>query len=137
MKRLFAALTLLLAPLALAATAPRTLELYGPATNTTVEITANLRLTLVIDGERVAARVKTEPPLSGTGALEGRFVGGWCELEGKLDGGIILKFRGVLNARDFRGTYLAAVPDTPLQYGKFLLVLQPAEPSRTGTSAKP
>ena len=37
--------------LAFAATAPRTLELYGPATNTTVEITANLRLTRFVGGD--------------------------------------------------------------------------------------
>jgi hypothetical protein len=113
-------------PLAAAAAPPRTLRLAGPATNTTAEITATMHLTLVIDGERLTAQLQTDAPLTGSGKLAGRIAGGWCELEGKLAEGFEVKFRGVLNERDFRGIYLAAPGGQPLQYGKFILTVQPA-----------
>ena len=127
--KIFPALLLLLlagAPLVAATAAPRTLELSGPATNTTAEVTAVLHLTLVIAGEQLTAQLRTDAPLTGSGQLTGRAAGGWCALEGKVAEGFAVKFRGVLNARDFRGTYLAAVPGAPLQYGKFLLTVEPA-----------
>jgi hypothetical protein len=40
-----------------------------------------------------------------------------------LEEGVTLQLRGVQNAKDFRGTYIAAVPDSLLQYGKFELAL--------------
>ncbi len=108
----------------LRAAEPRTLVLYGPATNTTAEVTANVQLVLAIDGEKVTAEMKTEAPLVGTGKLQGRMLGSWCELSGKLTEGFQIQFHGVLNARDFRGTYLAAVPGEPVQYGKFQLAVK-------------
>lgn len=101
--------------------APHTITLSGTLTNTTVEVSAPATLELMIDGEKLTAKLKTEQPLSGTGTLEGRILGGWCDLHGQLDKGVTLQLRGVLNAKDFRGTYLAAVPDSLLQYGKFEL----------------
>lgn len=80
-----------------------------------------MHLTLVITGEKVVAQLKTDAPLSGTGELTGRCVGGWCELIGKLPDNLTLKFRGVMNAHDFRGLYLAAIPGQPIQYGTFQL----------------
>jgi hypothetical protein len=129
MKRLLLFLCFGCAPLFAATAPPRTLTLAGPATNTTVAVTAVMHLTLVLDGEKAAAELKTDAPLTGSGPLKGRFIGGWCELEGRLAEGFTIKIRGVLNARDFRGTYLAAVPGTPLQYGKFNLAVQPAPSS--------
>ena len=121
-----------------AATAPaRTVELAGTATNTTADVSAAMHLTLVITGENVTAQLRTEAPLSGSGKLTGRFVGGWCELEGQLAEGFAFKLHGVLNARDFRGLYLAAVPGVPLQYGKFLLVPPAAKTSDASTKTKP
>lgn len=108
-------------PAASALAAPRTLLLTGTATNTTADVTAPMTLTLVIDGEAVTATLRTDPPLSGSGTLTGRLIGGWCELRGKLDEGFEIEFRGALNARDFRGTYVAAVPGQLVQYGKFQL----------------
>jgi len=102
--------------------APRTITLAGTLTNTTEEVSADATLVLTIEGEKLTVRLKTEPPLSGTGTLEGRILGGWCDLHGQLDEGVVLQLRGVLNAKDFRGTYLAAVPGSLLQYGKFELV---------------
>ena len=102
----------------------RTTSLYGDITNTTVDASSKARLTLSIEGENVVATLKTEPPLSGSGRLEGKFRNGWCELSGKTEQGFQLQFRGVLNAQDFRGTYLAAVPGEPIQYGKFQLTVE-------------
>lgn len=91
-----------------------------------------MHLTLVISGEKVTAQLKTDAPLSGTGELTGRCVGGWCELTGKLPDNLTLKLRGVMNDRDFRGLYLAALPGQPIQYGTFQLAsaTAPAAPAR-------
>lgn len=116
----------------------RTLQFDGPATNTTAEVTATMHLTLVITGEKVTAQLKTDAPLSGTGELTGRCVGGWCELIGKLPDNLTLKFRGVMNDRDFRGLYLAAIPGQPIQYGNFQLTPVPtAPPAPTASSPAP
>ena len=133
MKRLLLLLFFGCAPLLAATAPPRTLVLMGTATNTTVEVAAVMHLSLVINGEQATAVLKTDAPLSGSGPLRGRFIGGWCELEGQLAEGFTIKIRGVLNARDFRGTYVAAVPGTPLQYGKFSLAVQPAPPATKKT----
>jgi hypothetical protein len=124
----------LLSFLALAALAwaePRTLVLTGTVTNTTGDVTAPARLELTLDGETISARLVTSPPLTGTGVLTGRCLDGWCDLSGTVDGGFALTFRGVLNARDFRGTYTAVPPRGPLQYGRFLLA-----PAVTASPAK-
>lgn len=102
---------------------PRTLVLYGPVTNTTGDdVSANVRLVLTIDGESVTGEMKTEPPLVGTGKVTGRMIGAWCELSGKMAEGFDIQFRGAVNGKDFRGTYIAAVPGEPVQYGKFQLL---------------
>ncbi len=117
-----------LAAAAIAAAAPRTLLLTGTLANTTAEASAPARLELTLDGDTVSARLVTSPPLTGTGALSGRYADGWCELSGTLDGGITVKFRGVLNARDFRGTYVATPAQGAVQYGRFDLTLITAPP---------
>lgn len=104
----------------------RTVELTGTLTNTTVEAEAPARLVLAVRGETVTATLTTEPPLVGSGKLEGRIRGGWCELAGRLEQGFQIQLRGVMNSRDLRGTYLAAVDGSPLQYGKFHLTVAPA-----------
>lgn len=105
----------------------QTLVLTGPVTNTTMERTATVRLTLAIEGGKVTGTMKTEPPLAGTGRLEGVFRGGWCELKGRLDEGFEIRLCGVFDGRDFRGTYIVAVPGEPLRYGRFQLA-QAASP---------
>ena len=102
--------------------APKVVTLAGTLTNTTEEVAATATLVLTIDGESVTAQLKTEKPLNGTGAMTGRLLGGWCELSGKLAEGVVMQLRGVLNAKDFRGTYIAVTPGSLLQYGKFELV---------------
>ncbi|HYD84478.1 MAG TPA: hypothetical protein VEA63_10505 [Opitutus sp.] len=98
---------------------------HGLVTNTTAAASANVRLVLTIDGENVSGEMTTEPPLSGAGKLEGRLRGGWCELSGKLNEGFTIQFRGAFNGRDFRGTYVVAVPGEFVQYGKHHLKLHP------------
>lgn len=109
--------------LALGAADARALLLTGTLTNTTVEAAAPARLTLTLAGEIATATLVTEPPLRGTGKLEGRFLHGWLELQGKLADNITVQFRGALNAHDYRGTYLASTPGQPVQYGKFHLTI--------------
>lgn len=105
---------------------PRPARVFaGTITNTTIDAAAPVRIELLIDGETVTAAMKTEPPLSGTGTLEGRFRGGWCELRGKLNEGFAIRMRGACNDADFRGTYVVEVPGSPAQYGKFNLAAQP------------
>ncbi len=123
----FILLLCLAAARALAAT--ETVRLAGKITNTTGEVSAPATLVLTLDGEKVTAELVTSPPLAGSGSLEGRYIGGWCELHGKLSDGITLQLRGVLNPRDFRGTYIAAVPDSLIQYGKFQLAREAVAPS--------
>ncbi len=124
--RRVSAILFLLAGLAgaLRAAEPEVRVFYGLATNTTAEASANVLLVLAIDGEKVVGQMQTEAPLAGSGRLEGRLIGGWCELKGQLEEGFTIEFRGACNARDFRGTYTAAVPGELLQYGKFQLSLQ-------------
>lgn len=98
---------------------PRLLVLSGTVINTSGDISAPARIELSIEGETVTAQLVTSPPLSGTGPLSGRQLDGWCELSGKLNG-FTLKFRGVLNSRDFRGTYTATPEQGPVQYGRFI-----------------
>ncbi len=128
-----------LAPLATIIAAPtRTLTLRGPITNLTAEATATVTLVLTIEdeapgsaaapGRTVSGTMKTEPPLTGSGKISGRFLGGWCELRGQLDEGFQIEFRGAFDERDYRGTYLVAIPGQPLQYGKFQLTRDPPLP---------
>jgi hypothetical protein len=122
-------LVLLLCLAARAFAAPETIRLAGEITNTTGEVTAPATLVITIDGEKISGELLTSPPLSGSGKLTGRFIGGWCELHGKLSEGITIQFRGVLNPRDFRGTYIAAVPNALIQYGKFQLAREATAPA--------
>lgn len=109
---------------AIAAPAPRAVSLYGTVINTTGDVEAKARITLTVDGERVKGTLATEAPLTGSGPLEGSFRNGWLELSGKLKEGLSIQFRGALNSVDYRGTYIAAVPGTPVQYGKFQLAVE-------------
>lgn len=133
MKPILLSLLLLLAALPIrkvfgadAGSTPRTIFVEGSITNTTAEIASVARLELVIEGETAKATLRTEPPLSGSGQLVGRMRGGWCELSGKLSEGFVLHLRGAINERDFRGTYTAEIPGSPIQYGKFHFTVRAA-----------
>lgn len=117
-------LVLCSALVSLAASASRTQVLTGTVTNTTVDQAAPARLALTLSGETATAQLTTELPLTGSGQLAGHFRHGWLELSGKVDGKLALHFRGALNARDYRGTYVATLPDKSTQYGKFHLTLE-------------
>lgn len=112
----------LLASVALRSADLTSLSLRGTVTNTTMEVSATARMDLVVDGEKVTGRLVTEKPLLGTGAVTGRFVGGWLELSGKTAEGFTLLFHGTLSPRDYRGTYLAVLPGQLAQYGRFTLL---------------
>lgn len=103
------------------AAAPQTIVLVGELTNTTADVSAPARLTLEVTDGKVRARLVTQAPLTGTGELTGVLEGGWCELRGALGEGVTLRLRGGLNERDFRGTYVAAVEGSLVQYGRFQL----------------
>ncbi len=120
-----AAILLMVWAAALAAAETRTLVMHGPVTNTTGDdVTANVLVVLTVEGEKVTGEMKTEPPLAGTGKVEGRMLGAWCEFSGEMQEGFRIAFRGAVNAKDFRGTYVAAVPGEPVQYGNFQLKVQ-------------
>lgn len=106
-----------------AAPAPRLLALAGTLTNTTADASGETTIALTLSEETATATITTSPPLVGTGKLEGKFRQGWLELSGKLDEGFTLQLRGALNSQNYRGTYIAAVPGSPVQYGKFDLVV--------------
>jgi hypothetical protein len=112
-------LLLYFALLAGASAAPPAVSLTGTLTNTTAGVAAPARLEIVRDGTTLSARLVTLPPLSGTGALQGICLDGWCELGGKLDGGFAVKLHGVMNAASFRGTYVVTPASGPTQYGRF------------------
>lgn len=123
-RRVISVLTLVVATSGGAAET-RTLVLHGTVTNTTEDdATAKVLMVLSVDGEKVVGEMKTEAPLMGTGKLEGRMVGAWCELSGEMQEGFRIQFRGAVNAKDFRGTYVAVVPGEPVQYGNFQLKVQ-------------
>lgn len=104
--------------------APKALALKGSVTNTTGEISAPAELAITRDGEKLVAQLVTKPPLSGTGKMEGVNRDGWCELSGKL-GDFEIRFRGVLSARTFRGTYTAKPDHGQVQYGRFDFAVSP------------
>jgi hypothetical protein len=114
----------------LAGAAPTEIRLEGRLTNLTGDDTsARARVELRLDGEKASARIVTEEPLTGTGELSGRMAGGWLELSGTLEGGLKVVFRGALSPRDYRGTYIAAVPGDLVQYGRFDLDRAPPTPA--------
>lgn len=129
MKHLTLAL-LLLFPVAIHASpvesVRRTIVLFGEVRNTTAEASAKMRLELTIQGEKVTGVLTTQGALSGSGRVEGKLRGGWCELAGELVEGYRIQMRGGLNARDYRGTYFVGMAGSPVQYGKFQLALQAA-----------
>ncbi len=114
----------------LAAAQPRTILLSGTVTNTTGDITAPAQLEITQEGETIRASIVTSPPLTGTGTMTGRYLDGWCELSGDVKEGFSLKFRGVLNAQGFRGTYVVTPKQGQTQYGRCEFVPSATRPSK-------
>ena len=111
---------------------PRSFVVEGTITNTTIGVSAGVRLEMLITGEAVSASIKTELPLAGSGVLHGRWLSGWCTLEGKLQEGFLLRMRGVADASDFRGTYVVEVPGSTAQFGRFEMKVQSHAPIANG-----
>ncbi|HEY4247940.1 MAG TPA: hypothetical protein VGM64_13890 [Lacunisphaera sp.] len=127
MKKIFLSFVLLVT---LAAAQPRTISLAGTVTNTTGNVTAPAQLEITQDGETIRASIVTLPPLTGTGAMTGRCLDGWCELSGDVAEGFSFKFRGVLNADSFRGTYMVTPKQGQTQYGRFNFRLSATRPAK-------
>lgn len=106
---------------------PRTISLQGTVTNTTGNIAASAQLEITQDGEKIRASIVTSPPLTGTGTMTGHCLDGWCELIGDVGEGFSLRFRGVLNAQGFRGTYVVIPKQGQTQYGRFAFTQVPAK----------
>ena len=49
---------------------------------------------------------------------------GWLELAGKMSATATIQLRGVMNALDYRGTYIVGVPGEPVHYGRFELAVE-------------
>ncbi len=127
MKKLLLGFALLLT---FAAAQPRTISLTGTVTNTTGNVTAPAKIEIIQDGETLRASIVTSPPLTGTGTMTGRWLDGWCELSGDVKEGFSLKFRGVLNAHGFRGTYVVTPKQGQTQYGRFEFTPAAARPPK-------
>lgn len=115
MKTLLLFLSLVVA----ASAAPQTRSFEGTMTNITGEAVAPGRLELTQEGRKLTARLVTLPPLTGTGTLVGVCIDGWCDLRGSLEGGFTVVFRGVINSKNFRGSYVVIPTQGRTQYGKF------------------
>lgn len=109
---------------ATAAPAPRVVSLAGRMVNTTNDVSAPASLVLTFEGEKVTAEFKVTAPLVGNGTLAGSFRQGWLELAGKISATATIELRGVMNALDYRGTYLVSFPGEPVQYGRFELAVE-------------
>ncbi|MEO6995276.1 MAG: hypothetical protein ABI273_16840 [Lacunisphaera sp.] len=130
MKKIFLSFAVLALLATLAAAQPRTISLAGTVTNTTANLTAPARLDLTQEGKTIHASIVTSPPLSGTGTMTGRCLDGWCELSGDVVEGFSFKFRGVLTADGFRGTYVVTPKQGQTQYGRFEFVPAATRPSK-------
>lgn len=106
------------------AQAPRVIPLSGTVVNTTGDVSAPATLVLTLEGGKATATLTISPPLVGQGTLSGTFRQGWIELGGKISDTATLQLRGVMNALDFRGTYLVGIPGEPVQYGRFELAVE-------------
>jgi hypothetical protein len=109
----------LLAATLFAAPVPRVVTLAGTMVDTTADAFAPATLVLTVEGDRATATLKVAPPLAGEGTLQGSFRQGWIEIAGRISATTTVQLRGVMNALDFRGTYLAGTPGEPVHYGRF------------------
>lgn len=92
----------------------------GEIVNTTHDVTAPIRLELVVEGERLTGHVEVEPPLSaGRWPLEGRRTGAWCEFVVKQSPTTQTLFRVVWGTDgQLRGTYVFGGEGEWVQYGR-------------------
>jgi hypothetical protein len=118
-----ALLVLLLAlGFAVTATAAETRTLTGTVTNTTHEVTAPVKLELVLadDGKTFTGWITVEAPLTpGRWPVTGTRQGAWCELSYKPTPDTTVQFRGALSATEYRGTYIFGGKGELVQYGRF------------------
>jgi hypothetical protein len=89
-------------PIALQA---KTLVYEGTVRNHTVQESAQARLKLNIEGEKVTGYWTTFPPLQGSGPISGIYRNGKCELSVIIDEDTIMEIKGSCRDDGFDGAY--------------------------------
>jgi hypothetical protein len=89
-------------PIALCA---KTLVYEGTVRNQTVQESAQARLKLNIEGEKVTGYWTTFPPLQGSGPINGVYRNGKCELSVIIDEDTIMEIKGSCRDEGFDGAY--------------------------------
>ncbi len=98
--------------------APETFQ--GTIENTTHALSAPGRFELTFDGENVRGFLTIEAPLrAGRFSVEGTRRGAWCEVICRYDDGTRTVFRGVIDERGYRGTFIYGGGGQLVQYGRF------------------
>lgn len=113
-------LLVMLATLHGAAPAP-VLEVHrGTIENTTHTVSAAAVFELTFDGETVRGFLTVEAPLkAGRFPIEGTRRGAWCEVVCPYGDGSRTVFRGVIDERSYRGTFVYGGGGELVQYGRF------------------
>jgi hypothetical protein len=96
---------LLLSALLSIALHARTLVYEGMVRNLTVQESAQARLKLNIEGEKVTGYWTTFPPLQGSGPISGIYRNGKCELRVIIDEDTIMEIKGSCRDDGFDGAY--------------------------------
>ncbi|CAM3154787.1 hypothetical protein [Rariglobus hedericola] len=119
--------TLLLAGVTHVAAVTETRLLAGTVTNTTHDVTAPVKMELIItDDGKITGWLVVEAPLqAGRWPLTGSRKGAWCEVTCKQSADTATQFRGALSATVFRGTYIFGGKGELVQYGRFQASLIP------------
>lgn len=96
-------------------------ELFaGTIENTTHAVTAPGVFALTFEGEAVRGFLTVEAPLkAGRFPVEGTRRGAWCEVICRYDDGTRTVFRGVVDERGYRGTFVFGGGGQLVQYGRF------------------
>lgn len=92
----------------------------GTIENTTHAMSAAGRFELSFDGETVSGFLTIEAPLkAGRFSVEGTKRGAWCEVICRYEDGTRTVFRGVVDERGYRGTFIYGGGGQLVQYGRF------------------
>lgn len=114
--------------------APESIQLVGPITNTTRDVSAPGKFELTFEGETIRGFLTLEAPLgAGRWPVEGTRRGAWCEMTCAQTSGTRIVFRGVLSATELRGTFIVGGGGAIVQYGRFQAAAA-AAPSMSGAS---
>lgn len=102
------------------ASAPVVESFKGTIENTTHAVSGAGLFELTFEGEAVRGFLTIEAPLkAGRFSVEGTKRGAWCEVICRYDDGTRTVFRGVIDDRGYRGTYVYGGGGQLVQYGRF------------------